>query len=73
MGCISDETPDVSRLEASPETRDIIIIAMTRGDQAAAQRLALSAGCSDCIAKPIDAARLLEMVAHRLMRRRAQR
>lgn len=59
----------VRRLRAAPATRDIVIIAMT--PRGGTQQLAREAGCSECVAKPIDTMALLEAVARRLGRHNA--
>jgi CheY-like chemotaxis protein len=57
------------RLKADPETRDIVIVAVTayamKGDQAKA----LAAGCDDYITKPINTRTLPEIIAQHLAKR----
>ncbi|MGN6110271.1 MAG: response regulator [Kofleriaceae bacterium] len=56
------------RLKADPETRDIVIVAVTayamKGDQAKA----LAAGCDDYVTKPIDTRTLPDRIARHLAR-----
>ena len=56
----------VKRLRAAPETRDMVIIAMIPRPLSGAPQMARDAGCSDCVAKPLDNLTLLETVARRL-------
>jgi CheY-like chemotaxis protein len=62
----------VKRLRTAPETRDIAIIAMIPRAMKGLQQVAREAGCSECVAKPIDTVTLLETVARRLRTRNAQ-
>ena len=51
------------RLKATPETRDIPIIALSAHVMAGDKEKALAAGCDDYDTKPVDLPRLLEKMA----------
>lgn len=54
------------RLKADTTTADIVIIAVTASNGAEVMRVAMTAGCAACVAKPIDAFALPALVAHHL-------
>jgi CheY-like chemotaxis protein len=56
-------------LKADPETRDIVIVAVTAYAMKGDQDKAIAAGCDDYITKPIDTRSLPETVANHLRRR----
>ncbi len=51
------------RLKASPETRDIPVIALTAHAMAEDRQQALAAGCDDYDTKPVEFRRLLRKIA----------
>jgi CheY-like chemotaxis protein len=59
------------RLKADPETRDIVIVAVTAYAMKGDQDKALAAGCDDYITKPIDTRALPETIARHLANRGA--
>ena len=54
------------RLKADPETRDIVIIAVTAYAMKGDEQKALAAGCDGYLSKPIDRKLLMEMLARYL-------
>lgn len=54
------------RLKADPETRRIVIIAVTAYAMKGDQDKALAAGCDDYVTKPIDTRALPEIIARHL-------
>jgi len=54
------------RLKADPATRDLVVIAVTAHAMAGDAERALAAGCDAYIAKPIDPAAVLALVARHL-------
>ena len=57
------------RLKADPDTRDIIIIAVTAYAMKGDQDKALAVGCDDYITKPIDTRVLPDTIARHLAKR----
>jgi len=53
----------VRRLRSEPRTQHLTILALTRDAAADTERLAMEAGCSGCVAKPVDLLGLVETVA----------
>lgn len=66
------QLPDVDgleltrRLKSDPDTRDIIVIAVTAYAMKGDQDRAFAAGCDDYVTKPIDTRRLPETIARHL-------
>lgn len=56
------------RLKADPETRDIIIVAVTAYAMKGDQDKAVAAGCDDYVTKPIDTRSLPDTIARHLSR-----
>jgi len=56
-------------LKADPETRDIVIVAVTAYAMKGDHDRAIAAGCDDYITKPIDTRSLPETIANHLRRR----
>jgi CheY-like chemotaxis protein len=54
------------QLKADPETREIIVIAVTAYAMKGDQDRALAAGCDDYVTKPIDTRQLPETIARHL-------
>jgi CheY-like chemotaxis protein len=54
------------RLKADPETRGIIVIALTAYAMKGDQDRAMAAGCDDYVTKPIDTRQLPETIARHL-------
>jgi CheY-like chemotaxis protein len=50
------------RLKAKPETRDIVLIAVTVFNGREAAQMALAAGCSAYVHKPVDADAFIQLV-----------
>jgi CheY-like chemotaxis protein len=59
------------RLKANPETRDIIILALTAYAMKGDDKKTLDAGCDGYISKPVDTRTLPQVVAEYLKPRRA--
>jgi two-component system cell cycle response regulator DivK len=59
------------RLKANPETRDIIILALTAYAMKGDDKKTLDAGCDGYISKPVDTRTLPQVVAEYLKTRRA--
>jgi CheY-like chemotaxis protein len=57
-------------LKAAPETKDIVIIAVTAYAMTGDEQRALAAGCDGYITKPIDTRTLPEVIAGHLAARR---
>jgi CheY-like chemotaxis protein len=58
-------------LKADPDTRDILVIAVTAYAMKGDQDKAIAAGCDDYITKPIDTRALPDTIARHLARREA--
>jgi len=56
------------RLKSDPETRDIIIVAVTAYAMKGDQDKAVAAGCDDYVTKPIDTRSLPDTIARHLNR-----
>lgn len=54
------------RLKVNPATRDIVIIAVSAFNGAEAERLAIEAGCSTYVRKPIDAMSFTQLLLTQL-------
>jgi CheY-like chemotaxis protein len=55
------------KLKADPDTRDIVIVAVTAYAMKGDEQRALDAGCDGYIAKPIDTRALPNVVDHHLV------
>jgi len=60
------------RLKAAPETRDIVILAVTSYAMKGDREKALGSGCDGYVTKPVDIEALPRLVAERIQGRRAE-
>ena len=54
------------RLKTDPETREIVIVAVTAYARKGDQEKAMAAGCDDYVTKPIDTRKLPSLIARHL-------